>query len=217
LASIPILREAAPPDELAWQFLAVCERAAAGILLLAVLPLLAASALIVWMLSGRTPFIAHRRVGWRGSELWMLKLRTMWGATAPAPCGWLERIDDSAGPANKHPRDARVPNAFARFCRRHSVDELPQLWHVVTGEMSLVGPRPLTRREIREHYGEAAAELLRVKPGLAGLWQTSGRNRLTYAERRRLDLEFVRSRSIAMYLRIVIRTLPEIAGGSNSW
>ena len=65
----------------------------------------------------------------------------------------------------KQAGDARVTSAFARFCRRHSIDELPQFWHVVRGEMSLIGPRPLTLREIREYYGDAAEEMLRVKPG----------------------------------------------------
>jgi len=110
-----------------------------------------------------------------------------------------------------------VSNWFARFCRRHSIDELPQLWHVIRGEMSLVGPRPVTDTEMRRYYDSDAMEVLQVKPGIAGLWQTSGRNRLTYAERRALDLEFVRHRSPRMYLRILLRTLPEVWSGSNSW
>lgn len=169
------------------------------------------------LLSGRSPLIAHRRVGWRGTPLWMLKLRTMWSPGASRRFCWVEYIDDDFGPTRKHARDTRVPNAFARFCRRHSLDELPQLWHVARGQMALVGPRPLTVREIRDHYGAAAEETLSLKPGIAGLWQTSGRNRLTYEERRGFDLEFVRRRSIRMYLRIAARTLPEIWTGANSW
>ncbi|HSV12778.1 MAG TPA: sugar transferase, partial [Tepidisphaeraceae bacterium] len=83
--------------------------------------------------------------------------------------------------------------------------------------MSLIGPRPLTLREIREYYGDVADEMLQLKPGIAGLWQISGRNRLTYDERRRMDLDFVRRRSLKMYLRIAWRTLPEIFSGANSW
>ncbi|MDE3166580.1 MAG: sugar transferase [Acidobacteriota bacterium] len=108
-------------------------------------------------------------------------------------------------------------HAFARFCRRHSIDELPQLWHVAAGAMSLIGPRPMTRAELRRHYGKDAAEIVRVKPGLAGLWQVSGRNRLTYEERRRLDLQFVREGGPGMYLKILLRTLPEVFGGENTW
>lgn len=109
------------------------------------------------------------------------------------------------------------PHRFARFCRRHSLDELPQLLHVMRGEMSLVGPRPLTAGEIRSQYGTDAAEILSLKPGISGLWQISGRNRLTYEQRRRLDLEFVRNRSLRMYTRILLRTVPEVWGGGNTW
>jgi lipopolysaccharide/colanic/teichoic acid biosynthesis glycosyltransferase len=83
--------------------------------------------------------------------------------------------------------------------------------------MSLVGPRPVTDAEMRRYYGSDAKEVLGVKPGIAGLWQISGRNRLSYAKRRGLDLEFVRHRSLRMYLRILLRTVPEIWSGSNSW
>ncbi len=216
MASIPILREEVPVDELTWQAVGACERLLALLALVAAAPLLLGSALTIWLLSGRQPFIAHRRVGWQGAPLWMLKLRTMWGS-GRCGSGWVERIDDDFGPARKHAADVRVKSAFARFCRRHSIDELPQLWHVISGEMSLIGPRPLTLREIRQYYGDAAEEMLRVKPGIAGLWQTSGRNRLTYDERRRMDLEFVRGRSLRMYLRIAARTLPEIVSGANTW
>ena len=165
--------------------------------------------------SRRSPFIAHRRAGWRGETLWMIKLRTMWDRESPAG-GWLERIADET-PDIKDARDPRVGNGFARFCRRHSIDEIPQLWHVARGEMSLVGPRPLTPGELAKHYGAAGEELLRVKPGLAGLWQISGRNRLTYSQRKRLDLQYIRERSLKMYVRILLRTIPEVLRGANSW
>jgi lipopolysaccharide/colanic/teichoic acid biosynthesis glycosyltransferase len=179
--------------------------------------MLAAAALILCVLSRRSPLIAHRRVGWRGRTLWMLKLRTMWPASTGARAAWVERIDDDSGPDLKTAGDPRVTSRFARFCRRHSIDELPQLWHVVTGEMSLVGPRPMTHRELERHYGDDAGEILTAKPGLAGLWQVSGRNRLTYEERRRLDLRMVRERNSAMYFGILLRTLPELLNGENSW
>jgi exopolysaccharide production protein ExoY len=217
LATIPVFRENVSVHDFGSQTLEYGERAVALLLLLFAAPVLIVMLVVVMLLSGRSPLIAHRRVGWRGSALWMLKVRTMWESARTPRRTWLERIDDSVGPARKIPGDARVTSRFARFCRRHSLDELPQLWHVVRGEMSLIGPRPLTVREIRQYYGDAAEEMLCVKPGLAGLWQVSGRNRLTYDERRRLDLEFVRQRSFRMYLRIAVRTLPEIWNGANTW
>jgi lipopolysaccharide/colanic/teichoic acid biosynthesis glycosyltransferase len=216
LATIPLVREGTSSD-LNWQAIAVFERLAALVMLVAAMPAIAVTALVLWALSGRSPLIAHRRVGWQGADLWMLKLRTMWNA-ADEPAGeWIERISDENGPALKGARDPRVCSRFARCCRRHSIDELPQLWHVVTGEMSLVGPRPMTARELRRHYGSDVGVILSVKPGLAGLWQVSGRNRLTYPERRRLDLQLVRERNLAMYFGILLRTVPEVITGENSW
>lgn len=199
--------------------LAVCERLASAVLLLATVPLVAGVALVLSLLSRRSPLIAHRRVGWQGEALWMLKLRTMWERSAgPSPnLGWIEYVDDDRGPELKSLADRRVTSGFARFCRRHSIDELPQLWHVIRGEMSLVGPRPMTQRELDRYYGPVAQEILQVKPGLAGLWQVSGRNRLTYVERRELDLQLVRGRSAKLYLRILLRIVPEVWSGSSAW
>ncbi len=220
MASVPIVRQVSEASGFPWQIADFCERIAAAALLTAASPLIAASAAAIAISSRRSPFIAHRRVGWKGQALWMLKLRTMWGdepAGRQPGAHWVEHIEDDSGSESKNPGDPRVPNSFARFCRRHSIDELPQLWHVIRGEMSLVGPRPVTARELTKYYGADAEEILKVKPGIAGLWQISGRNRLTYSERRKLDLEFVRSRSLSMCIRILLRTIPEVLSGMNSW
>ena len=147
----------------------------------------------------------------------MIKLRTMWDAEPRGASRWIERIGDGSYAEDKHPADPRVPNWFARFCRRHSIDVIPQLLHVIRGQMSLVGPRPATVEELRRYYGADAEELLQVKPGMAGLWQISGRNRLTYAERKKLDLKYVRERSARMYLKILLSTIPEVLTGTNTW
>ena len=219
VASIPIVRQAASERAPAAPAAEWWERGAAAVLLTLVSPLLLLSAAALAVFSRRTPLIAHRRVGWRGETLWMLKMRTMWDAgedRASGP-GWIQYIDDPIGPENKNEQDPRVPNAFARFCRRHSIDELPQLLHVIRGEMSLVGPRPLTASELSRYYGEDTSEVLGAKPGIAGLWQVSGRNRLTYAERRELDLKLVRSHSRGMYVRILVRAAAEVWSGANTW
>jgi exopolysaccharide production protein ExoY len=217
LGSLTVPRQATTETDWTWQAVTVCERLGAIALLLLGLPLLVVCAVVLWLRSGRPPLIAHRRVGWRGAPLRMLKLRTMWDGEPRRGSGWIEQIDDDRGPELKSAEDSRVSCRFARFCRRHSIDELPQLWHVISGEMSLVGPRPITERELRRYYGAHAAEILQVKPGLAGLWQINGRNRLTYAERCRMDLRLVRERSFALYCAILWRTLPEVFSGENSW
>jgi lipopolysaccharide/colanic/teichoic acid biosynthesis glycosyltransferase len=110
-----------------------------------------------------------------------------------------------------------VNSRFAAFCRRHSLDELPQLYHVARGEMSLVGPRPLTQEELREHYGPAAAEVLSARPGLTGLWQVRGRSRLSYARRKRLDLLLVRRGCVGLYLRILWLSIPGVLSGRDAY
>jgi lipopolysaccharide/colanic/teichoic acid biosynthesis glycosyltransferase len=118
---------------------------------------------------------------------------------------------------SKHPSDGRVTSRFAKFVRRHSIDELPQLWHVARGEMSLVGPRPLTRAEITQYYGTRADELLSVKPGITGIWQTCGRSAIEFPERAVMDLEMVNSLSARTYFSILARTVPALFHGKGAW
>ncbi len=220
IADLAFRRKPVPrASGLSWGVLDALERiaAAAGLVLSA--PILLAAAAVVFGLCRRSPFVAHMRVGLHGSRFWTLKLRTMWpdGETWPAGFRLVEYIDDDNGPARKRPEDPRITSAFARFCRRFSIDELPQLLHVARGEMSLVGPRPLTAGELREHYGLDAAAVLGVKPGITGLWQVMGRNTLTYRQRRRLDLYFVRNRTPGLYLWILARTVPVVLLGRGCY
>jgi lipopolysaccharide/colanic/teichoic acid biosynthesis glycosyltransferase len=193
------------------------ERAVALVALMAMLPALAMIAAAVWILSGAAPLVAHRRVGRFGRLFWMLKFRTMWDGRRGGARGWIEKLPAPLVPESKVGGDPRVTSALARFCRKHSIDELPQLWHVVTGEMSLVGPRPVTAPEWRKYYGDQAEEVLRIRPGLSGLWQTRGRNRLTYRQRRRLDLFLARHYCLLLYLRILGSTLPRVIAGRDAW
>jgi lipopolysaccharide/colanic/teichoic acid biosynthesis glycosyltransferase len=196
------------------------ERIVAALSLAALSPFLLAIWAAILVLSRRPPLIAHRRVGRYGTELWVLKFRTMWDSTVPAArCRpfLVERIDDQAGPSLKGPCDSRVPGRFAKFCRRHSLDELPQLVHVLTGRMSLVGPRPVTPAELHSIYGASASMVIRAKPGLTGLWQVSGRNRLTDEQRSKLDLECARGISVRLYFAVLLRTIPAVLWGAGAW
>ena len=110
-----------------------------------------------------------------------------------------------------------MKSRFAAFCRRYSLDELPQLYHVARGEMSLVGPRPITLLELNEYYGASAAEVISLRPGLTGLWQVKGRNRLSYARRKRLDLFFVRNGSAGLYFQILLRSVSGVLSGRGAY
>jgi lipopolysaccharide/colanic/teichoic acid biosynthesis glycosyltransferase len=193
------------------------ERPAAVALLVLLSPLMLAVAVAVFALSGRSPLVAHNRIGWRGVPFAMLKFRTMWGGgEARAPFFSIENVGGLYGGA-KSADDPRVTSAFAAFCRRYSLDELPQLWHVARGEMSLVGPRPLTLSELREYYGPAMDVVLSLRPGLTGLWQSMGRSRLTYAQRRRLDLLLARRLSPALYFAILMWSVPKLLAGEDAY
>jgi exopolysaccharide production protein ExoY len=183
------------------------------------MPVVVAAGAVLAILSHRSPFIAHRRVGRGGVPFWMWKLRTMWPDPASPAGPWqlIERIAGTEIPEQKSLTvDPRVRNRFSAFCRRHSIDELPQLIHVVCGQMSLVGPRPITREELDRHYGSGAEEILRMRPGLTGFWQINGRNSLTYDERYKLDLQLVREFSFRVYLAVLLKTLPKLINGADS-
>jgi len=151
-----------------------------------------------------------------GEELPMLKLRTMWEPRQQAgPLFAIEDVSDAI-PEDKTEGDERVTSRFAALCRKFSIDELPQLYHVMRGQMSMVGPRPITRTEMEEHYGLSSEVVLAMRPGLTGLWQTKGRSRLTYAQRKRLDVWLARHASAGLYFRILLRTFPCVITGRDS-
>lgn len=203
--------------QLFWGLIHIFERVvAAAALLFLVLPLIAVI-LVVRFKSKLPPMVAHKRVGLGGRELWILKVRTMW----PAPrvegtSRWIEYLRDCEVPESKAIPDPRVTSGFARLLRRHSIDEWPQLWQVVTGALHLVGPRALTDLELKRHYGDIAVILSRTKPGLIGLWQVRGRDRLTYKQRCRLDLFMLEKWSFRLYCYILVASISAILSGRNA-
>lgn len=156
-------------------------------------------------------FFRHRRVGRGGVEFPVLKFRTM-VADAEA---WLGRDPDLARLYREN--DFRLPDEIdprltrvGRFLRRTSLDELPQFWNVLIGEMSLVGPRPIEAAEL-EHYAGSERLLLSVRPGITGLWAVTGRHGLFHPKRAEIELHYVRSWSLAGDLRILLRTIGAVA------
>lgn len=207
------LRQAAP----IWQRTVDCILAGLALLLLS--PALVAFALVIRLLSGRSPLVAHLRVGYNGEALWMLKFRTMWTAAVAGKneSGWVQPVIAAEQRTRKPRQDPRVTSRFASWCRAYSIDELPQLWHILRGEMSLVGPRPLTYPELEQHYPKCTGLVLSHLPGLTGLWQVKGRNKLTYPQRRRLDCFLVKHYSPALYARILVATLPQVLKRRGAW
>ncbi|WP_438536219.1 sugar transferase [Cetobacterium sp.] len=119
--------------------------------------------------------------------------------------------------AFKLKEDPRVTEV-GKFLRKTSLDELPQFINILRGEMSLVGPRPVTKSEIENYYGDSRGrEVFSVKPGLTGLWQVSGRSDVTYEERINMDLEYVRNWSIWLDIKIIFKTLKMVMEGRGAY
>ncbi|MFB3778141.1 MAG: sugar transferase [Bryobacteraceae bacterium] len=174
--------------------------AGSGMLLVLLLPLFAACYLLVLLSSPGPVIYTSRRLGRYGRPFNLLKFRTM---VAGAP-DW-RNPDGSAYSSDRDPRVTPV----GRFLRKTSLDELPQLVNVFLGDMSLVGPRPDQADQIQYYSGEEM-EKLRVKPGITGLAQISGRNSIPWETRKALDVEYVRRGSLALDLAILFKTIPYV-------
>ena len=175
--------------------------------LLLALPFMVAVALLIRIGSPGPAIIRQSRVGRGGLGFAMLKFRTMRQGADEDLEDVLTRDPElrlTWQQFQKLVHDPRL-TPVGRWLRRHSVDELPQLWNVVRGEMSLVGPRPFLPEQ-QPFYGPAIEEYAKARPGMTGLWQVSGRNRLSFEERVELDLRYLRQRSVRLDLLILLQT-----------
>lgn len=203
--------------EASWQGVAkqVLDFAGALVLLILVSPILLVTALAVWRTSPGPVFFRQQRSGLNGRPFTMLKFRTM-GTDAEQLKAELASFNEMDGPVFKVTNDPRV-TPVGRWLRKWSVDELPQLWNVLRGEMSLVGPRPLPVDEIRRINDRAHRRRLSVKPGLTCLWQISGRNDVSsFKEWVRLDLEYIDNWSLWLDLKILLKTIPVVLTGAGA-
>jgi undecaprenyl-phosphate galactose phosphotransferase len=160
----------------------------------------------------------HRRVGRDGQIFECLKFRTMIPDADKVLRGLLETDDELKAEwiqNHKLKHDPRVTR-LGKFLRRTSLDELPQLWNVLKGDMSLVGPRPVVREELLR-YGRNAGVYLSVKPGVTGLWQATGRNDTDYRRRVAMDVCYVKSRSLWLDVYILFRTVGVVLGGHGAY
>ncbi len=182
---------------------------ASGFLILIFSPLIMVMAVMIRLKSKGPIFFAHERIGRGGKRFKAYKIRSMVPNAAAVLKDYLET--NPAAKAEwardqKLKNDPRVIPGVGNFLRRTSLDEIPQLWNVFRGDMSLVGPRPIVDNEI-EKYSRIFQLYLRVRPGLTGLWQVSGRNNTTYDARVQLDTYYVRNWSLWLDYFILLRTI----------
>ena len=162
-------------------------------------------------LDGANPFFGHKRVGRNGRSFRCWKLRSMVPDAEARLAAHLQANPEAAAEwaaSQKLTKDPRVTRV-GRFLRKSSLDELPQIWNVLRGEMSLVGPRPVTEEEL-DRYGLSKQAYLSLPPGITGPWQVAGRNAVTYDDRVELDIEYSRKLSLWNDLALLFKTVPTV-------
>jgi exopolysaccharide biosynthesis polyprenyl glycosylphosphotransferase len=193
---------------------AIFDRGFAALVLLAVSPILLLAMLAVRMTSRGPVFYRSERIGEHGVPFQMYKLRTM-VRDADQVREELVKHHMTDGPLFKMQNDPRVTKV-GRFLRRYSIDELPQFINVLTGDMSVVGPRPPLRAEV-ETYSDTIRRRLLIKQGVTGLWQVSGRSDLSWEDSVRLDLDYVENWSMLRDLQIIVRTLRAVIAARGAY
>lgn len=215
IAGLPLIHVSTPELEGTQAFVKRafdCVGAAFGLIILS--PLFLLIALLI-KVDGPGPIFFHQeRIGRKGISFKMHKFRSM-VVDAEDRLGDLQETNEGNGVLFKMKDDPRITNIGA-FIRRYSIDELPQLWNVFTGQMSMVGPRPPLESEV-ETYEEYVLRRLKVKPGVTGLWQVSGRSDLSWDDSVRLDLYYVENWSLMQDLVILFRTAKAVLGKDGAY
>jgi lipopolysaccharide/colanic/teichoic acid biosynthesis glycosyltransferase len=184
------------------------------LMLLILSPLMIATALAVKLTSPGPVFFVQTRVGVNGETFGIIKFRSMY-RDAEARQAELLAQSDRSGVCFKHKNDPRI-TAMGRYIRRFSIDELPQLFNVLKGEMSLVGPRPALPAEVAAYPAHALGRLKAV-PGITGIWQVSGRADVSFEEMVEMDIAYARSVSLRSDLAILFLTIPAVLSGRGAY
>jgi exopolysaccharide biosynthesis polyprenyl glycosylphosphotransferase len=184
-----------------------------GLGLLVLSPLLVAVALAIKLTSRGPVFFRQQRIGMHGKPFGMLKFRSM-VVNAEALKDSLASANEMSGPVFKMKNDPRVTRV-GRFIRRYSIDELPQLFNVLRGEMSLVGPRPPVPKEVAK-YASWQRRRLSVRPGLTCFWQVSGRNEISFEEWMYMDMKYIDNWSLKDDIMLILRTVPAVVSGHGA-
>ena len=178
-------------------------------------PVLLLTALIVKITSPGPIIFSQVRVGKYGRHFKFYKFRSMYIDAEARKAELLKHNESGDGVIFKMKRDPRI-TPFGRFIRKFSIDELPQLFNVILGDMSLVGPRPPLPSEVRTYTLEERKRL-NITPGITCLWQVSGRSELPFSKQIALDKEYIASRSMGKDFLILLKTIPAILTGKGAW
>lgn len=189
--------------------------AVAGCALLALSPLLCLTALLVKIEDGGPVFFRQMRVGLRGRTFGMWKFRSMRRDAEALKARLAAQNEMGGGVIFKMKNDPRITRT-GKWLRKFSIDEMPQLWNVLKGEMSLVGPRPPVPSEVAKYTVEDRQRLL-VRPGLTCFWQVGGRSEIDFAGQVRLDLAYIRAESFALDLKLLLKTIPAVLLGKGAY
>jgi len=210
----PMLAVSVAQDPYRLAFKRALDIGGSALLLVVLAPVLAAIAAAIKLTSPGPVLFAQERYGYMKRRFRMQKFRTM-VVEAERLQATLEQWNEASGPIFKIRNDPRITRV-GRLLRRSSLDELPQLWHVLTGEMSLVGPRPMSSRDVSRFEDPWLMRRFSVRPGLTGLWQVSGRSELGFEQWIRLDLEYIDQWSLWLDWQIVLKTIPAVLKGTGA-
>ena len=189
--------------------------AIAGSALLALSPLLLATITLIKLESPGAAFFSQIRVGKNGKTFTMWKFRSMY-VDAEARKAELERDNEmSGGVLFKMKNDPRITR-IGRFIRKFSIDELPQIWNVLCGDMSIVGPRPAIPNEV-EQYSLQDRQRLRLKPGITCIWQVSGRSDIPFKQQVELDRRYISQTSLMTDITLILKTIPAVITAKGSY
>lgn len=183
------------------------------------MPILILVALSIRLTSKGKAIYTQERIGRGGVPFRCYKFRTMYTDADLRLKSLLEADMDLKREwlsCRKLKRDPRI-TPIGSFLRKTSLDELPQFWNVLKGDLSVVGPRPVVRAELQQFYGEKASSVLSIRPGLTGIWQVSGRNDTCYNTRVKLDEEYVNNRSFLLDLKLIIKTIPAMISSKGAY
>jgi exopolysaccharide biosynthesis polyprenyl glycosylphosphotransferase len=214
LDGIPLLTlSTTPSDSLALAAKRAFDLFEAAVALLVLAPVFLVVAVAIRLESPGPIFFRQRRVGVYGREFNLYKFRSMY-QDAEARLESLRARNEVSGPVFKMRDDPRVTRV-GRFIRRASIDELPQFWNVLRGEMSVVGPRPPLPSEVKQ-YERWQLRRLSVKPGITCTWQVSGRSQISFEQWMELDLRYIDSWSLWQDVKILARTIPAVLTGRGA-